>query len=209
MFMYRTRFFDSGILESTSLIAPLVNKSNSDSTDTSLKPFSAFPLTSRVPAPVLRLVARHPFHSLSLAFLRIPEIDDGFEWTVFFGKDAVVEDVINNVVQELGLLKALPSSRGGGQIEYALEVLSGNQGAQFFLILDGLTILTLMISYTTVRVHALGRHSEVFRASTCHPVLHSGPMVPSKTALLFYPIAFYDRQLCGRGGGRYRKAEQV
>ena len=209
MFMYRTRFFDSGILESTSLIAPLVNKSNSDSTNTSLKQFSAFPLTSRLHAPVLRLVARHPLHSLSFAFLRIPEIDDGFEWTVFFGKDAVVEDVINNVVQELGLLKALPSSRGGGQIEYALEVLSGNQGAQFFLILDGLTILTLMISYTTVRVHALGRHSEVFRASTCHPVLHSGPMVPSKTALLFYPIAFYDRQLCGRGGGRYRKAEQV
>lgn len=81
--------------------------------------------------------------------------------------------------------------------------------ARILLILNGLTILTLMISYTTVRVHALGRHSEVFRASTCHPVLHSGPMVPSKTALLFYPIAFYDRQLCGRGGGRYRKAEQV
>ena len=106
-----------------------MNKSNADSADTSPKQFLAFPLTSRLHAPVLRLVARHPFHSLSLAFLRIPEIDDGFEWTVFFGKDAIVEDVVNNVVQELGLLKVLPSSRGGGQIEYALEVLSGNQGA--------------------------------------------------------------------------------
>lgn len=80
---------------------------------------------------MLRLVARHPLHSLSLAFLRIPEINDGFAWTVFFGKDATVEDVINNVVQELGLFKVLPPSRGGGQVEYALEVLSGNQGAQF------------------------------------------------------------------------------
>lgn len=106
-----------------------MNKSGSDSADTSPKQFSAFPLTSHAPAPVVRLVARHPLHSLSLSFLRIPEIDDGFAWTVFFGKGATVQDVINNVVQELGLLKVLPSSRGGGQIEYALEVLSGNQGA--------------------------------------------------------------------------------
>lgn len=109
----------AGILEPTSRIAPLLNKS--DSSD-------AFPLTSRSHVPVLRLVLRHPLHSISLAFLRIPEIDDGFQWTVFFGKDAIVEDVINNVVQELGLFKVLPASRGGGQIEYTLEVLSGNQG---------------------------------------------------------------------------------
>lgn len=119
-----------GILESTSLIAPLLNKSNSDYADSSLKQFSAFPLTSQPHSPVLQLVARHPLHSLSLSFLRIPEIEDGFEWTVFFGKDATVEDVINNIVQELGLLKVLPSSRGGGRFEYVLEVLSGNQGAQ-------------------------------------------------------------------------------
>lgn len=121
-------FRDPGILEPTSPIASLLNKSNSDSAHTSLRQFSELPLTSQPHALVLRLVARHPLHSLSLAFLRIPEIDDGFEWTVFFGKDATVEDIVDNVVQELGLLKVLPSSRGGGQVEYALEVLSGNQG---------------------------------------------------------------------------------
>ena len=115
-----------GILEPTSRIASFLN---TDTADTSLKQFSAFPLTSQS-VPALRLVARHTLHSLSLTLLRIPEIDDGFEWTVFFGKDATVEDIINNVVQELGLLKVLPSSRGGGQVEYALEILSGNQGAQ-------------------------------------------------------------------------------
>lgn len=78
---------------------------------------------------MLRLVARHPFHSLSLSFLRIPEIDDGFQWTVFFGKDASAKDIINNVVQELGLFRVLPSLRGGGQVDYVLEVFSGNQGA--------------------------------------------------------------------------------
>ncbi|KAH0840265.1 hypothetical protein J3R83DRAFT_1272 [Lanmaoa asiatica] len=123
-------FCDPGILEPTSLIAPLLSKSNSDSADASLKQFSAFPLTSRPHTPVLRLIAWHPLHSLSLSFMRIPEIDDGFEWTVFFGKDATVEDVVNNVTQELGLLKALPSSRGGGQIEYVLEVPSGSQAIQ-------------------------------------------------------------------------------
>ncbi|KAF8443028.1 hypothetical protein L210DRAFT_3153707 [Boletus edulis BED1] len=123
---------DDILVEPTSLVAPLLNKSGSDSANT-----SAFPLTSRPRGPVLRLVARYPLHSLSLVFLRIPEIDDGFEWTVFFGKGATVEDVINNVVQELGLLRMLPSSRGGGQIEYALEALSGNQATQ----LSGSTLM--------------------------------------------------------------------
>lgn len=91
-------------------------------------------------------------------FLRIPEINDGFEWTVFFGKDATVEDVISNVVQELGLFKLLPSSRGGGQVEYVLEVLSGNQGAQLIdSCSSGLVVtLTWTISYTTARVHDYG-----------------------------------------------------
>lgn len=195
IFTSRACFCDPGILEPTSLVAPLLNKSNPDSADTSLKQFSAFPLTSRSRTPVLRLVARHPLHSSSLACLRIPQIDDGFEWTVFFGKDATVEDVVNNIVQELGLLKVVPSSRGGGQIEYVLEVLSGNQGVQFLILHDpsvGVTMLTSMISYAIVRIHTHDRHSEVFRVPTCHPILHSGPMVSSQTAFLFYPIAFYD-----------------
>ena len=147
-----------GVLELTSLVAPLLNKSISDPANSSLKQFSAFPLTARPRAPVLRLVSRHPFHSLSLVFLRIPEINDGFEWTVFFGKDATVEDVISNVVQELGLFKLLPSSRGGGQVEYVLEVLSGNQGAQLIdSCSSGLVVtLTWTISYTTARVHDYG-----------------------------------------------------
>jgi hypothetical protein len=54
-------------------------------------------------------------------FLRIPEleIDDEFEWTVFFVKDDTVEDVVHGVMRELWLL---PCSRGGGQIEYAFEL---------------------------------------------------------------------------------------
>ncbi|KAF9232167.1 hypothetical protein BU15DRAFT_55302 [Melanogaster broomeanus] len=122
----------NGLIDLTSPIAPLLAQSDISSTNPSPKHFSVFPLTSHLHAPVLRLVAHHPLHLITVSFLRVPEIHDGFRWTVFFGKDSTVGDVINNVMEELGLVRSLPGSRGGETVEYALEQSTGNQGTHCF-----------------------------------------------------------------------------
>jgi diaphanous 1 len=61
--------------------------------------------------------------------VRVPEIYDGFRWTVFFGKDSTVGDVVKNIIAEFGLVKSLPGSRGSEAVEYALEQSSGNRSA--------------------------------------------------------------------------------
>ena len=50
----------------------------------------------------------------------MPEIHDGFQWKLFLCKSSTVRDVIDAVVEELGLTKALPIP-GGGTLEYVLE----------------------------------------------------------------------------------------
>jgi diaphanous 1 len=77
-------------------------------------------LTSHLHTPTLRLVSLHPLLSVSLYFLRVPEIHDGFAWKTFFARSTTVREVINLVTDELGLTKALPVP-GGGTIEYVLE----------------------------------------------------------------------------------------
>ena len=55
-----------------------------------------------------------------MTFLRVPEIHDGFEWTVFLTRDMTVRNVINTTCEQLGLVKSLPVP-GGGAIDYAIE----------------------------------------------------------------------------------------
>lgn len=96
--------------------------------------FSAFPLTSHLHTPVLRLVSLHPALSLSLSFLRVPEIHDEFQYRVFFGRTTVVSEVIVMVLKELGLVKALPVP-GGGSISYVVEEVwvEGDTESMFIL----------------------------------------------------------------------------
>jgi diaphanous 1 len=91
--------------------------------------FSTFPLTSHLHSPTLRLVSLHVTLSLSLSFARVPEIHDGFIWTVYYARSSIVEDVIRSVVEDLGLAKSLPMARGGN-IEYIIQ--DGGEGILLF-----------------------------------------------------------------------------
>ena len=58
--------------------------------------------------------------SLNVTFLRVPEIYDGYEYKFFVSRTMTVNDVIQGVSKELGLMKSTPIP-GGGSLEYAME----------------------------------------------------------------------------------------
>lgn len=107
--------------------------------------------------PALRLVSLHFPLSLSLAFLRVPEVHDGFQWTVFFGMHTTVGDVINNVVEELGLVRRVPTSKQAETVEYALEQSIGNSNGEISLNLSRyLGVLSLSQSHSTCTIRSDG-----------------------------------------------------
>lgn len=77
-------------------------------------------MTSHLHNPVLRLVSLNPELSLTVSFLRVPEIHDGYEYKIYLHPNMVVKQVIDLVIEELGLTKSLPVP-GGGALEYVLE----------------------------------------------------------------------------------------
>lgn len=77
-------------------------------------------MTSYFHTPILRLVSLHPQLSLTLTFLRVPEIHDGYEYKFFISRTTTVNELIEDIVEELGLTKSLPIP-GGGNLEYVLE----------------------------------------------------------------------------------------
>lgn len=109
-----------GIIDPLTPITPLLEQSNYLVTNASQRHFSTFPLTSHLHSPALRLVSLHSALSVSLSFARVPEIHDGFIWTVYYARSSVVEDVIHSVVKDLGLAKSLPMARGGS-LEYIIQ----------------------------------------------------------------------------------------
>ena len=108
----------TGIVLPSNLVATLLN--TPPSTARSERHFSAFPLTSHLHTPVLRLISLHPFLTFTCNFLRVPEIHDGFQWKVFIARNTTVREVIDLVVEQLGLMKTLPIP-GGGALDYVLE----------------------------------------------------------------------------------------
>lgn len=84
------------------------------------KHLSSFPLTSHLHQPHLRLVSLHPLLSVSLTFLRVPEIHDEFVHKFFISRTSTIEQVIDMVMEVLGLAKSLPIP-GAGTIEYVIE----------------------------------------------------------------------------------------
>jgi diaphanous 1 len=63
--------------------------------------------------PTLRLVSLHPSLSVTLSFVRVPEIHETFTWKVFFARASTAKDVIDAVVEELGLARTLPIPGAG------------------------------------------------------------------------------------------------
>ena len=99
-------------------VAPLVNASSPEAR--SNRHFSAFPLTSHLHTPVLRLVSLHPFLSVTCSFLRVPEVHDDFQWRLFITRTSTVHDAVEAIIEELGLARVLPVP-GGGSLDYVLE----------------------------------------------------------------------------------------
>jgi len=108
-----------GVLDPLLSVSPLLNSPEA-AKDTPARHFSAFPLTSHMHTPTLRLVSLHPSLSVTLSFIRVPEIHETFTRRVFFARASTVKDVINTVVEDLGLAKTLPIP-GAGTLEYVLE----------------------------------------------------------------------------------------
>jgi hypothetical protein len=74
-------------------------------------------------------VSLHPLLSLTIAFLRVPQIHDGFEWSVFISRRTTVKDVVGLVVAELGISRNF-AVLGGGSFEYVLEEVWAEGGAE-------------------------------------------------------------------------------
>lgn len=70
--------------------------------------------------PVLRLVSLHPHLSITVAFARVPEIEDEFKWRFYLTRGTTVEEVLDGVGAELGLAKVIYGP-GGGTVDYILE----------------------------------------------------------------------------------------
>ena len=89
--------------------------------------------------PTLRLVSLHPSLSVTLSFVRVPEIHETFKWKVFFARASTAKDVINAVVEELGLARTLPIP-GAGTLEYVLEEIfeDGKSGRNFYFFVSPL-----------------------------------------------------------------------
>jgi diaphanous 1 len=55
-----------------------------------------------------------------VSFLRVPEIHDSFTWKCFFSRTTTVGDVVESILDTLGLSRSLPVP-GGGAVRYVLE----------------------------------------------------------------------------------------
>lgn len=100
-------------------MSPLLHSSEA-AKDTPVRHFSAFPLTSHMHTPTLRLVSLHPLLSATLTFARVPEVHETFTWKVFFARASTAKEVVDTVVEELGLVRTLPL-HGAVALEYILE----------------------------------------------------------------------------------------
>jgi diaphanous 1 len=106
-----------GLLHATDSIESIMAASKPPSLQ---RHFSAFPLSSHLHAPSIRLVSLHPLLRLSIQCIRIPEYEEDLEVEWFLARSTTVEDVISGVIEEIGLPKVI-SGPGGGAVDYVLE----------------------------------------------------------------------------------------
>jgi len=125
-----TLFSFAGLLALSDPIAPLLPAAGPAPLQ---RHFSAFPLTSHLHKPSIRLVSLHPSLTLNLSFLRVPEIDDGFVMQWYLARSTTVQEVIEGVAEEMGLTRVI-TGPGGGTVDYVLEEAwisnTGEEGEQ-------------------------------------------------------------------------------
>ena len=108
----------AGTLEPSALVAPLLAVSSP--APERQRHFSAFPLTSHLHDPILRLVPLHPALAIHISFYKVYEIHAGFQYKLYISTSMTVLDVVNTAIDELGLAKSIPIP-GGGRVDYVLE----------------------------------------------------------------------------------------
>ncbi|KAG9076931.1 hypothetical protein FS749_011224, partial [Ceratobasidium sp. UAMH 11750] len=119
---------DDGILSNDTAVQQLLPRSP-EAQPQIQRHFSAFPLTSHLHTPTIRLVSQHPSLSFHIAFERVPEIADGFMIQWFISRSSTVADVISGIGADLGLTLYL-AGPGGGSVDYAIEIYSVNPGLE-------------------------------------------------------------------------------
>ncbi|KIM29475.1 hypothetical protein M408DRAFT_8151 [Serendipita vermifera MAFF 305830] len=136
-----------GLLDSTESISPLVASTKPPAMQ---RHFSAFPLSSHLHTPSLRLVSLHPLLRASLSCARIPDLEDDIELEWFLSRNTTVLDMVNGVIEELDLAKVIPGP-GGGNVDYVLEeVWVSDQGDEIVSRLHD-ALLVSQIVETAVR----------------------------------------------------------
>jgi diaphanous 1 len=106
-----------GILSATDHIGSLIASTKPPSLQ---RHFSAFPLSSHLHTPSIRLVSLHSSLRVTLTSLRIPDVDDDLEFQWFLAHSTTVEEVMNGVIEEMGFSRVI-TGPGGGVVEYVLE----------------------------------------------------------------------------------------
>lgn len=120
--------YTAGILSNDFPAEQLLPK-HPESKPTVQRHFSAFPLTSHLHSPSIRLVSQHPYLSFHITFERVPEIPDGFVMQWFIAHSTTVSDIINDIGDNLGLALYL-AGPGGGNVDYAIEIYSADGGTE-------------------------------------------------------------------------------
>ncbi|QRW01940.1 hypothetical protein RhiLY_00937 [Ceratobasidium sp. AG-Ba] len=115
---------DDGMLSNDATIEELMPRSP-ESKPLVQRHFSAFPLTSHLHAPIVRLVSQHPSLNFHITFERVPEITDGFMIQWFISRGSTVSDVIAGIGDDLGLTLYL-AGPGGGNVDYVIEAYELN-----------------------------------------------------------------------------------
>ena len=173
------------------LISPILNQHNSKSE----AHYSSFPMTNHLHSPAFRLVSLHPLLSIWVSFLRVPEIPDEFKYKIFTSRTMTVVDVLDSIINELGLTKSSPIP-GGGNLEYVLEEvwidganesrnISSSRSCLLIRTAKGLQDFLLLLYYSTSqnfpfhRIHLNLQHKGISEF-VC---LTNGTVVPNLVSL--------------------------
>lgn len=100
--------------------------------------FSDFALSAHLHAPRLRLVCGAPGLCVRLAFVHVPDIDDGWSQRLWFlpapsddatasGTGSFASEVIEAVIEEFGIRKVVLQGSKSARVEYAIAIPSANK----------------------------------------------------------------------------------
>lgn len=123
---------DDGLLPLDSDILSFLRKDYYDPVKSSA--FSDFALSAHLHAPRLRLVCGAPGLCLRLAFVHVPEIQDGWSNRLWFlpapsdtdspaaGTGSLASELIQAVIEELGIRKVVLQGSKSARVEYAIAM---------------------------------------------------------------------------------------